>query len=85
MASVQFDIPQKIFSELKTPPDQFAQQLRLAAAIYWYQKGQSNGCGPNAHVGRRGFLFGGAIAPSPNPKIGFWIARSRCGQWGLLR
>ncbi|ASC69754.1 uncharacterized protein XM38_006830 [Halomicronema hongdechloris C2206] len=40
MTSITFDVPQDVFSALKTSPDEFAAELRLAAAIFWYQKGQ---------------------------------------------
>ena len=40
MTSITFDVPQDLFSALKTSPDEFVDELRLAAAIFWYQKGQ---------------------------------------------
>ncbi|MGB3295707.1 MAG: UPF0175 family protein [Phormidesmis sp.] len=32
-------MPAEVFSALKKSPDEFVQELRLAAAIHWYQRG----------------------------------------------
>lgn len=40
MAAVTFDLPPEVFSALRKSPDEFVFDLRLAAAIFWYQKGQ---------------------------------------------
>ncbi|MEM8638251.1 MAG: UPF0175 family protein [Cyanobacteria bacterium P01_G01_bin.54] len=40
MTSITFDVPPEVFSALKTSPQEFIYELRLAAAIFWYQKGQ---------------------------------------------
>jgi len=40
MTDITFQVAPEVFSALKTSPDEFARELRLAAAIFWYQKGQ---------------------------------------------
>ena len=40
MATVTLELPADVFSALKRSPDEFARELRLAAAIYWYQRGE---------------------------------------------
>jgi hypothetical protein len=40
MTIISFDVPPEVFSTLKASPDGFARELRLAAAIFWYQRGQ---------------------------------------------
>ena len=36
MAQVVFDFPPDVFSALRKSPDEFALEMRLAAAIHWY-------------------------------------------------
>ncbi|MDM8560207.1 UPF0175 family protein [Candidatus Parabeggiatoa sp. HSG14] len=36
---VKLEIPIGVFSALKQTPDEFAQNLRIAAAVKWYEKG----------------------------------------------
>ena len=38
MTRIALEFPPEIFSARRLPPDEFARELRLAAAIYWYQK-----------------------------------------------
>lgn len=38
MPKVIIDLPEEVFRTRDTSPDDFAQQIRLAAAIYWYQR-----------------------------------------------
>ena len=38
MAQITLDFPPEVFSARRLPPDEFVRELRLAAAIYWYQK-----------------------------------------------
>jgi len=38
-AIVKLEIPIDLFSVLKQTPDEFAQSLRIAAAIKWYESG----------------------------------------------
>ena len=40
MPKVTLDIPEEVFSTLRRSPEEFVRDLRLAAAIYWYQKNE---------------------------------------------
>lgn len=40
MTTIIFDVSPEVFSTLKTSPAGFTRELRLAAAIFWYQQGQ---------------------------------------------
>jgi predicted HTH domain antitoxin len=40
MPTIQLDLPEDVFSSLRRSPDEFARELRLAAAIYWYSRGE---------------------------------------------
>lgn len=40
MTEVTLTIDEEIFSGLRRSPEEFARDLRLAAAIHWYQKGE---------------------------------------------
>lgn len=40
MPKVTLDIPEEVFSTLRRSPEEFVRDLRLAAAIYWYQKSE---------------------------------------------
>ncbi len=40
MVNLALQMPDEVFSSLKYPPREFANQLRLAAAIYWYARGE---------------------------------------------
>jgi len=40
MATVSFDLPEDVFSARRRSPDEFIQDLRLAAAIHWYERGE---------------------------------------------
>lgn len=39
MAQVVFNFPPDVFSALRKAPDEFAAEMRLAAAIHWYSQG----------------------------------------------
>lgn len=39
MRTVSIDFPAEIFSALRRSPEEFAKEMRLAAAIHWYSKG----------------------------------------------
>lgn len=39
MTQVTFDFPPTVFSALRKSPDEFAAEMRLAAAIHWYSQG----------------------------------------------
>jgi len=34
---IQLDLPESVFSSLRTTPDRFAEELRMAAAVKWYE------------------------------------------------
>ncbi len=38
MTTVTIDFPEGVFSALRKSPNEFGKELRLAAAIYWYQR-----------------------------------------------
>lgn len=38
MPTVSFDLPDEVFSSLRLSPEEFVRALRLAAAIYWYER-----------------------------------------------
>ena len=40
MTTVTLDLPEEAFSALRRSPDEFVRELRLAAAIHWYERGQ---------------------------------------------
>jgi predicted HTH domain antitoxin len=39
MATMTIDVPDKVFSELKSSPEAVARDVRLAAAIEWFRRG----------------------------------------------
>ena len=39
MPTLTLDLPEDVFSALRRSPDEFARELRLAAAIHWYEHG----------------------------------------------
>jgi predicted HTH domain antitoxin len=40
MTSVTMQLPDDVFSALRRSPEEFVRELRLAAAIHWYGKGE---------------------------------------------
>ena len=40
MRTVTLDLPEEVFSALRRSPEEFVRELRLAAAIYWYERGE---------------------------------------------
>ena len=40
MPKVTIDLPKEVFSARDASPEEFVRDLRLAAAIYWYQKSE---------------------------------------------
>jgi predicted HTH domain antitoxin len=40
MTVITFELPEEIFLALRRSPTEFVQELRLTAAIYWYQRGE---------------------------------------------
>ena len=41
--TVSVDLPEEVFSALRMPPEEFSREMRLAAAIHWYQQGKLSG------------------------------------------
>lgn len=39
MSTLTFELPEEVFSALRRSPEEFTEELRLAAAIHWYGKG----------------------------------------------
>ncbi len=39
MTTIQLTVPDGAFSALRRSPDEFADEMRLAAAIHWYSRG----------------------------------------------
>jgi predicted HTH domain antitoxin len=39
MPRVTLELPEEVFSALRRSPEEFARDLRLAAAIHWYERG----------------------------------------------
>ena len=40
MTSITFQLPDTAFSALRKTPDEFAQEMRIAAAVKWYEMEQ---------------------------------------------
>ncbi|HAZ49553.1 MAG TPA: hypothetical protein DDW76_10170 [Cyanobacteria bacterium UBA11369] len=40
MSEITINLPEEVFSARRLSPERFVRDLRLAAAIYWYQKGE---------------------------------------------
>ena len=38
--TVQFDLPDDVFSALRATPEAFVNEMRLAAAVTWYEAGR---------------------------------------------
>lgn len=57
---VEFDLPESAFSALRLSPDQFAEEMRLAAALKWYEAGMisQSKAAALAGVSREAFLLG---------------------------
>ncbi len=58
MAVVTMELPEGTFSGLSQTPEGFFREMRLAAAIFWYARGEiSQGKGAEiAGLSRRGFI-----------------------------
>lgn len=39
MTTIQMSLPDEAFSALRRSPEEFAREMRLAAAIHWYSRG----------------------------------------------
>ena len=40
MQTVTMELPEEVFSALRRSPDEFAREMRIAAAIHWYSRGE---------------------------------------------
>jgi predicted HTH domain antitoxin len=40
MPTVSLDLPEEVFSALRRSPEEFVREMRLAAAIHWYTRGE---------------------------------------------
>jgi len=40
MMTVMLEFPDDVFSALRRSPEEFARELRIAAAIHWYERGE---------------------------------------------
>jgi hypothetical protein len=40
MQKVTLELPEDVFSALRRSLEEFARELRLAAAIHWYERGE---------------------------------------------
>jgi predicted HTH domain antitoxin len=40
MTTITIEFPEGVFSALRRTPKDFATELRLAAAVFWYQRGE---------------------------------------------
>ena len=56
--AVHLELPEDLFSALRRSPDEFVQEMRLAAAIHWYERGQvsQEKAAPIAGLDRTDFL-----------------------------
>jgi predicted HTH domain antitoxin len=58
MTTVTLELPEDVYAALRRSPEEFARELRLAAAIHWYSQGQlsQSKAAEIAGVARAGFL-----------------------------
>jgi predicted HTH domain antitoxin len=40
MRAIQVQLPETVFSALRKAPDEFVQEMRIAAAVKWYELGE---------------------------------------------
>ncbi len=58
ITTVTLELPSEVFSARRLPPEEFVKDMRIAAAIYWYQKGEisQEKAAQIAGLNRRDFL-----------------------------
>ena len=56
--SITINLPEEVFSARRLSPEEFVRDMRLAAAIYWYQKAEisQEKAAQIADLNRRDFL-----------------------------
>jgi len=59
MTTVSIEFPESVFSALRRSPEEFANEVRIAAAIHWYQQGElsQERAAEIAGMDRTAFLF----------------------------
>lgn len=59
MTKIIINLPEETFSSRRKKPDEFVLEMRLAAAIFWYQKGEisQEKAAQIAGLNRRDFLI----------------------------
>jgi predicted HTH domain antitoxin len=57
MVSLTINLPEEAFSALRVAPDQFANELRFAAAVQWYHQGLISGSKAAQIAGMTGLAF----------------------------
>jgi predicted HTH domain antitoxin len=40
VTTVTLELPEEVFSALRRSPEEFVREMRLAAAIHWYERGE---------------------------------------------
>ena len=40
MTEITLSLPEEVFAALRRSPEEFAREMRLAAAIHWYERGE---------------------------------------------
>ena len=40
MTEITLRLPEEVFAALRRSPEEFAREMRLAAAIHWYERGE---------------------------------------------
>jgi predicted HTH domain antitoxin len=43
LVRLTIELPEEAFSALREAPEQFAEEMRFAAAVHWYQQGRISG------------------------------------------
>lgn len=58
MIKIQLNLPESVFSVTRSTPDEFVQELRLAAAVKWYEMGMvsQSKAAEIAGISRQAFL-----------------------------
>lgn len=58
MSEITINLPEEVLSARRLPPEEFVSDMRLAAAIYWYQKDEisQEKAASVAGLNRRDFL-----------------------------